>query len=199
MKFRGVKYTGLKDYDKGKFTHLVFSEKVEYLRQRVRFILLRPCKAIVEKAAEKDGHPLGDLGLVLATATCAGISAAGTYLSGQRAPRGQDEAYFTNFIGTYMNPVLQGSNSLGLTWAQWIYREVRCGLAHAYVIENGGIEYEVQTYVEDKSYGPEINPGDLLSDFARGWEKYLGDVEAAGKGAGLGSLFERRFDQVFHD
>lgn len=199
MEFRGVDYSLLKDYDKGKYSHLSFDEKVEYLRARVRFILTDPCRAIVANAVLKDGTPLGNLGLILATAVCAGISAAGTYLKGQRAPRGQDEQYFTDFVRAYMDPLLQKQNSMSVTWAQWLYKEVRCGLAHAFVIENGGIEYEVQTYVADKPYGPEINPSNLLEDFVRGWENYLGDVSKVGRGVGLGAFFEKRFDEVFHD
>ncbi len=199
MEFRGVDYSLLKDYDKGKYSHLLFDEKVEYLRARVQFILTEPCRAIVAKAALKDGTPLGNLGLILATAICAGISAAGTYLKGQRAPSRQDQQYFTDFVCAYMDPVLQNPNSTRMTWAQWLYKEVRCGLAHAFVIENGGIEYEVQNYVADKPFGPEINPSNLLEDFAKGWDKYLGDVSNAGRGVGLGAPFERRFDKVFHD
>ncbi len=200
MEFRGINYSLLKDYDKGKYAHLKFAEKVEYLRARVEFILIEPSRAIVAKAGLKDGTPLGNLGLVLATGLCAGISAAGTYLKGRRAQkRGEDEGFFVDFIRTYMDPVLQSNNSLGTTWATWIYKEVRCGLAHAFVIENGGIEYEVQGYVEEKPYGPEINPSRFLEDFASGWQRYLGDVTKDGQGIGVGSLFEARFDQVFSD
>jgi hypothetical protein len=143
-----------------------------------------------------------NLGLILVSGICAAISAAGTFLKGQRAPRGCDEKYFNDFVATYMDPILQRKqrSRRDQTWIKWLYRDLRCGLSHSFTIENGGIEYQVPKYiVVRRKHGPEINPRHLLRDFERGFHKYLNDVALDGPNKDLGQLFERRFDQIFND
>jgi hypothetical protein len=193
MDIDGVSYTLLKDYDKGKYKHLTFCGKVSYLDARVARILINPCREAMNSESK------GDLGLILATAVCAGISAASTFLHGQRAPRGKDKQYFLKFVRRYMNPVLQNIGPSRKTWATWLYEHVRCGLAHSFAVETGGIEYEVSSYVDLKPYGPEVDPSQLLEDFARGWQAYLRDVRHGGVSSALGASFDCRFSQVFHD
>jgi len=193
MKIDGIQYSLFKDYDKGKYKHLTFSGKVTYLDARVDRILIRPCASAMKTALQTD------LGLILVTAICAGISAASTYLKGQKAPHGKDEEFFLGFVRAYMDPVLQEPAVGSLTWAEWLYKHVRCGLAHNFTIETGGVEYEASSYVELKSYGPEVRPQDLLADFSRGWSRFLDDVIRAGPGQSLGALFVKRFDEVFKD
>jgi hypothetical protein len=140
------------------------------------------------------------LGLVLTTAICAGISAAGTFLAGKRATKsGDDKKFFVSFVTQYMDPVLQRRISSGPTWASWLYHQVRCGLAHGFTIESGGIELGIKGYVAMTQSGPEIDPQGLLDDFAAGWSKYLDDVRIAGEHSGLGTKFSARFRDVFHD
>lgn len=193
MEIDGKSYTLLLDYDRKSYKYLSFAGKVTYMRERVNLILIRPCEEANKTALQTN------LGLILATAICAGISAAGTFLQGQRAPRGQDREYFLAFVRDYMDPRLQNQSSAGISWAEWLYDSVRCGLAHSFVIEVGGIEYELSNYVLERTYGPEINPSLLLADFSDGWSKYLNAVVQDGQGKDLGALFEKRFDEVFHD
>jgi hypothetical protein len=189
----GTKFTLFKDYDKGKFSHLSFSGKVEYLQKRVGKILIRPCREAMRSALKTD------LGLVLATAVCAGISAAGTFLKGCRARRGEDKQFFVEFVTQYMNLAHEKPIPAGTSWPEWLYSHVRCGLAHNFAIESGGVEYEATSYVELKPCGPEISPLELLEDFSRGLNKYFGDVRDDGEANGKGILFKNRFDEVFHD
>ena len=194
MQIDGAEFTLLKDYDKGKFHLLSFEGKIIYLDNRVRRVLVDPCREAMRTALKTD------LGLILATAVCAGISAAGTFLRGRRAKkRGEDRLFFIDFVSEYMALTKQKPEPPGTHWAEWLYSHVRCGLAHNFAIETGGVEYEAKSYTEIKSYGPEISPLELLEDFARGWMSYLEAVRSHGKGVGLGQLFEGRFDQVFVD
>jgi hypothetical protein len=189
----GQEYTLLKDYDKGKYCGLTFPGKVTYLRNRVDFILLHPCKLAMVDA-------MNGQGLILTTAICAGISAASTFLKGMRAPSGSDKEFFMAFVKKYMDKRLQQQISiLRITWADWLYKDLRCGLSHDFTIHRGGIEENPQYIVEHKAYGPEICPSQLLADFARGWSKYLDDVKHDGPTKNLGLLFQKRFDNVFHD
>jgi hypothetical protein len=193
MKIDGTDYTLFIDYDRGKYGKLMFQGKVTYLEARVQRILLRPCMTSMKTILESD------LGLVVPTAICAGISAASTFLNGTEAKRGKDKIFFLGFVKRYMNKILQDNISCGGTWADWMYTELRCGLAHSFAIEKGGVEYEIPGYVEDKRCGPEMKPSKLLDDFSGGWSRYLDDVRTDGPKKGLGQLFETRFDKIFHD
>jgi len=188
----GHDYQLFKDYDTGKFKYLTFEGKIAYLAARVDKILIGPCR----EAMKTSGN---DLGLVLATAVCAGISAASTFYNGRRANPGDDKKLFTDFVMCYMQLPHQKPEPR-MSWVEWLYRDVRCGLAHSFTIMNGGIEYEVSpAYTEIKNYGPEIEPRELLRDFAEGWSKYLSDVKRDGPVQGLGAKFAVRFDQIFYD
>ena len=190
----GHEYFLLRDYDKGKYHNLTFEGKVTYIRKRVEFILLNPCKSAMPNTATSD------LGLVLTTAICAGISAASTFLNGKkRAGPGEDKKYFLAFIKRYMNPNLQKLISGGtVTWAKWLYTDLRCGLSHSFTIHTGGVE-ESAHYLQVTKHGPEICPSLLLADFEAGWIQYLRDVEADGPTKPLGKSFQDCFDEVFHD
>jgi hypothetical protein len=191
-------YTLLKDYDKlaAEYKHLSFGGKVTYLTKRVELILLAPCRTAMARGEVETGG----IGLILTTAICAGISAASTFLQGRRAKlKGEDRSFFITFINGFMNPILQQPISpREKTWADWLYVDVRCGLAHNFTIETGGIE-GVPNLVGVTPYGPGINSKQLLEDFATGWSKYLEEVFRGGQNSGLGKLFEQRFDEIFHD
>jgi hypothetical protein len=195
MKIDGHEFRLLRDYDRGQYKYLSFKGKAEYLENRVKLILIDPCRTAMKAAAVQDAG----LGFILTTGICAMVSAAGTFLMGGRAPKGKDKKSFVDFVHAYMDPDLQDViSSYGMTWADWLYDDVRCGLAHGFVIHVGGIEINAK-YLEIKPCGPEICCQQLLEDFAQGWGRYLVDVRRDGKGIGLGTLFERRFDEIFHD
>lgn len=192
MVIDGHDYRLLKDYDTGNYKHLTFDGRVTYLDARVERILITPCREAMKT-------PGNDLGLVLATAVCAAISAASTFYKGQRAKKtGEDKEFFTDFVTHYMRLAQQRSNP-GASWVEWLYKDVRCGLAHNFTIMSGGIEYEISSYTALKNYGPEINPQGLLEDFAGGWSRYLADVRTDGPAKELGKKFDKRFNEVFRD
>ena len=194
MRIDGTEYALFRDYDCGKYRNLTFSGKVQYLEARVERILISPCRAEVKMLGETNR------GLILVTVICAGISAASTFFNGRQAYGGEGEKVFVDFVKTYMDPILTERRPKGMeSWAQWLYKDVSCGLAHGFTIRDGGFEMELKTYVAVKPYGPEINPGRLLEDLARGWSKYLADVRQGGPGSSLGRRFEARFNRIFHD
>jgi len=189
----GFGFTLLADYDKGKYRHLSFDGKITYLDERVQKILIRPCREAMTSAIQTD------LGLILTTAICAGISAAGTFLRGKRARRrGEDRKFFVGFVRKYMD-VVRVTPRPKAGWANWLYTDLRCGLAHSFTIASCGIEFEAAGYAERKAYGLELNPRELLEDFARAWSKYVDHIRRIGPRHGLGAKFENRFDEVFHD
>lgn len=192
----GWQFKLLRDEDQGNFHRLSFGGKVTYLERRVDGILISPCRvAMVDAIAT-------DIGLILVTAICAGISAAATFLKGTRARRGgEDEQFFADFINQYMHPVLMSPGPTGRSnWAQWLYKDVRSGLAHSFTIESGGMKLQdIGGYVKNDPRRPEIHTPTLLGDFERGWLRYLADVRSGGETSDLGQQFRRRFDEVFRD
>ena len=74
FEIEGKSYTLLRDYDRGKFSSLSFTGKVAYMRRRVQVYLVEPCRAALSEAHENR------LGLVVASAICAGIDAASKFM-----------------------------------------------------------------------------------------------------------------------
>jgi hypothetical protein len=194
MQIDGQEYSLFRDYDQGKFHFLSDAGRVTYLEARVRLILVGPCQSTMKDAQTNY------LGLVLTTAICAGISAASTFLKGRRASKkGEDKQFFVDFVTQYMDAVLISRLPGGHTWASWLYHDVRCGLAHNFTIETGGIEVGLTRYVQITGSGPQIEPQKFLDDFEMGWSKYLQDVRKGGIHSSLGAKFNTRFLEVFHD
>jgi len=71
MQIDGQDYTLFRDYDLGKCHLLSYKGKIQYMDARVRLILIDPCKKSMADAQANY------MGLILTTAVCAGISAAG--------------------------------------------------------------------------------------------------------------------------
>jgi hypothetical protein len=189
----GIDFTLLADYDAGKYRQLSFVGKTTYLHERVQKILIRPCREAMKSSVNTD------LGLILTTGICAGISTAGTFLRGRRAKRpGEDRKLFEALARKYMD-IARVAPRPRVGWVKWLYTDLRCGLAHAFTIQSCGIEFEAKGYAERKSYGLELNPVELLEGFARAVSKYLDDVRRAGPRYGLGAKFENRFDEIFQD
>ncbi len=161
------------------------------MRERVKMVLLDPCRKALDVADEIH------VGLIVPTIICGGISAASTFLNGQSAPGGQDGAYFKSFVLRYMNGSLQNDPGIGGTWADWMYSKLRCGLAHAFTIESGGVETQ-GPYLVPGSPDPKMNLRLLLDDFENGWNRMLDDVVTTPADQ-LAKNFVTRFDRVFQD
>jgi len=194
----GNDYTLYVDYDRGKYIFLDLQGKVTYMRARVERDLVGPCRI-----ALRYQHRVA-VGLLVPGLVCAGVSAAGTFLNGARL-RGRDQALFVNFVRVYMHPDLQRplTNPADLqtaNYADWLYRSVRCGLAHAFALEWGHIENSrLGSYVNISADGqPQINQNALVEDFAAAWNRYLGDV-VGDPASLLAQRFAMRFDAIFHD
>src|ERR1700680_1769539 len=190
----GQNYTLYVDYDRGKFQYLDLAGKITYMRERVDRDLIRPCRLALRYQDRVA------VGLLVPGLVCAGVSAAATFLNGARALRGHDQAVFVDFVRNYMHSDLQRpldnpTDPKVSNYADWLYRYVRCGLAHSFVLEWGHIENShLGAYVTLSASGqPQINQDELVQDFAKGWERYL-DIVAAAPTDPLARKFEHRFD-----
>lgn len=191
----GILHSLFLDENRGRFRYLRFDDKVDWIRARVQLILIDPCREALKEAETNY------LGLVAATAICAGISAAGSFMHGDleqwRGKKVRDSDRFKRFIKTYMTgPKEQMPKKL---WAVWLYSKVRCGLAHGFTIEEGGIDVALDQYVRRQQNGPQMNPNRLLEDFDAAWGTYLDHVRARGPRSALGRRFRERFDSIYRD
>jgi len=196
-------YTLYGDYDRG-YYHLLKSceEKIIYMRARVERDLIKPCRIALRFADCMHVH----VGLLVPTLVCSGISAASTFQNGQEAPKGRDRAYFVGFVHRYMGAIFQDmandpNHPKNDTYADWLYRHVRCGLSHGFRLSWGRIEGRnlgAQILPHPASGEPQIDQHWLLEDFANGWMAYL-TATSAGAGTDIADKFEARFDQLFHD
>jgi hypothetical protein len=191
----GQDYTLYVDYDRGKFRSLDLPGKITYMRERVDRDLLRPCRLALQYQDRVA------VGLVVPGLVCAGISAAATFLNGGRAGK----ASFVDFVRRYMHldlrrTLVNPTDPRVSDYADWLYLYVRCGLAHAFVLEWGHIDNSrLGAYLGLSAAGqPQINQDELVEDFARAWNRYLDEVVAAPTDS-LARKFASRFDAVFHD
>ena len=199
-------FTLLRGADKDKLKKLrTLDGKVRWLKERVKLVLINPFhKALVEDW-EKD-----QLGMFLVSGLCAGISAAATFYKGKSAPKGKDKAYFCEFVSNYIRPFEPelgkrpkvqwiDPNRQPNNWAEWLYLYVRCGLAHAFVIEQGGFHKSLNSLISqaDDPNEPVVAADRLLEAFDKGWSKYLSDVCSDGAASDKGEKFLRRWNELF--
>jgi hypothetical protein len=196
----GHDFTLYVDYDRGNFWRLDFAGKILYMRARVDRDLIRPCRTAIDCQ-----HRVA-VGLLVPGLVCAGISAAATFLNGERAVPRTDQAVFVRFIRDYMHADLRRglrhpTDQRVADYADWLYCYVRCGLTHAFALEWGHIEGAgLGAYIGlSQRAEPQVNQNDLVDDFARAWNAFLDAVAAAPRHDALAQNFARRFDQVFHD
>jgi len=192
-------YTLYGDYDRGHYHLLNLDGKTVYMRERVARDLIKPCRVALRFAG------CLHVGLLVPTLICSGISAAGTFQNGQEAPPRQDRTYFVGFVHSYMDVIFRkpagDPGQPNDTYADWLYRHVRCALSHGFKLGWGRIEgRQLGAHIlpHPVSGEPQIDQHWLLDDFANGWTAYLTAV-SAGTGKDIANKFEARFDQLFHD
>ena len=188
----GMQFTLLRDEDAPNLRKLQTPDgKLKWLEKRVDFALIKPCQKAMREAQDND------LGLVLMTGICAGISAASTFLHGRQPNKqGENKKFFVNFLTHYMDPDLCGQCGTGTTWHNWLYSHLRCSLSHAFVIDRGGFDFDLPAYVNSHCEEPKIDARRFLDDFKAGWKKYLNEIRGP-NATDLRDKFTRRWDELF--
>jgi hypothetical protein len=161
--------------------------------------LIEPCRELLKLSDNIQ------VGLIVSTVVCAGISAASTFQNGRRPIFGREthRGFFLGFVKDYMEPILQQpasdpDNDEVKTLADWIYFGLRNGLAHCFTIEYGGVERGLAKHVVSGTGEPKVDLHLLLADFESGWNRMLDGILATPAGS-LATNFSTRFDEVFRD
>lgn len=179
------KDTYLADYDD--LSNRSVDEKIDWLHKRVAKIFVTP----VQRFISSDNH---DLAIGVMTLICCAIEALGHFKNGRidkNKFKGSDKEDFQEFICKYTPKASTISDEL--------YEHFRCGLAHAFVIEKGGIEGEIEgLYKKEKRKETfyEINPWKLFKLLENGIEKYFKDLRDQQR-TQLRENFLNRFDYSF--
>lgn len=177
--------TYLADHDD--LSNRTIDEKIEWLHNRVMKIFVAPVKRFISN----DNH---DLAIGVITLICCAIEALGHFKNGRTDKnkfRGSDKEDFQEFICKYTPK----ANTISVE----LYEYFRCGLAHAFVIERGGIEGEVDDLykkVKRKQDFYEVNPWKLFELLENGIKKYFENLKDKSR-TQLREDFLKRFDYSF--
>lgn len=192
----GMPFFLLRDHDSENLPKLTFDGKTKWLEARANRVLFEPYKLALERW-EQD-----QLGLILVTGLCAGISASASFLS----PDERDRRAFLIFVKKYMPDSLAQKPGVSMScdgsgaccWGRWLYSCVRCGLAHGFTISRGGFDLGLSQLIDDvQPFEPMVDAKLLWSEFKHGWDNYLAEVRSARESSELGKNFVKRWDELF--
>lgn len=177
--------TYLADYDD--LSDRTIDEKIEWLHKRITKIFIAP----IDRFIKSDNH---DLAIGVMTLICCAIEALGHFKNGRTDKnkfKGSDKEDFRKFISEYIPEAGIISSKL--------YKYFRSGLAHAFVIEKGGIEGEIEgLYKKErrKQVFYEVNPWKLFELLKNGTENYFKNLKDKNR-TKLRKNFKNRFDYSF--
>lgn len=174
------------DRDRAILAKLRFRGRVRWVEQRVRAMLLRPLETLRPTnrgRTEEDVHSL----LAFATLLFDGVESFGGFYAGRRG----DHKTFKTFVRDYMGPEYAARSAS-------LRDDFRNGLAHGFVVKNGGFEFFRGKSIRTGSGGVvEIDPDKLFRDFKRAIRAYFKAVRAGVPTSRIGSAFLSRFHQNF--
>ncbi|MBI2028236.1 MAG: hypothetical protein HYT07_01370 [Candidatus Levybacteria bacterium] len=176
------KYTYLADYDD--MTSLAKGDEIEWMHNRIKKVFIKPTKKFI------DSKNNTELAFGITTLICCVIEALGHFRTGRRSDK-HSEKDFKLFIKEYMPNASRISKPL--------YKYFRSGLAHAFVIERGGIEGEIKGLYESRKRNKvfyEVNPWKLFDILVQGIGKYFANLNNKNRRK-LRKNFRERFEHSY--
>lgn len=164
-------------------------QKAAWFRGRFDKIVIRPLRGV--RVLGDSNEAIWDLNIGVVTIICAAIEALGSFYE----PDFKDRKAFPAFVHQFMNPIYKqmvtGSKK---TYANLLYEQFRCGLAHGLTIEGHEITTRPHQYIKDDNGYVSIDLWSLFDDMRRASQRYLTKVLTD---RDVQDRFVRRFDKLF--
>jgi hypothetical protein len=202
IEIEGMEFTLFYDYDQlrdGKLTKLSEDGKIKWFEFRTEMVFLEPLRKIFNRESvahkELNSSPEADWprAAVMTPAFSIllnGVEALGSFLNYSKTfvhehnrKRGKNYFAFREFIRTYMKDwdvKVQGTSYKSSYLPEILWEHFRNGIAHAFVVEGGGIEYEVDPQRWLIKWGSylEIGPIRFFEDFQKGVTNFFEDANS---------------------
>lgn len=205
IQIEGMRFTGFPGFDAQNLRRLTYDGRVQWLDYRMNLVFLKPFSAIIKK--EKTVY----VWLCVLNLMCSAIEALASFEFD-----GNGKEKFRKFVQRHFkrrwktaklklhDPTL-GRQPVTCP-ADHFYKFFRCGLAHSFCIEWGGIlhrEDGALSYLfEARTGAPGLNslgivPRELADDFLNALNKFFVGLRSGGRRGPRRKIFDRRFEQVF--
>ncbi|MDO8680148.1 MAG: hypothetical protein Q7R30_16625 [Acidobacteriota bacterium] len=183
---------GFLDYDRPHFAGLDAAQRVDYFEKRVRLVVIRPLRRLLDTEIIVDGSSAI---LIFGVSLCCAIEATGHFLTGQTT---KGRYSFDAFVKRYMSRDFSLQLPDGTLYRQALWRHFRNGIAHGFSVKHGGFEGDpTQPYFLVRQIAGheclEINPARFYDDYVSGFDGFLADL----RGAPPGHPTQTRFNDVF--
>jgi len=207
LEIAGLQFTGFPGRDSANLRRLNYSQRIQWLRYRFDLVLMVPFNEL-RRLERPDCY----IWLCIINLLCAAVEALSTFEFD-----GIDRDCFVGFVEKYFGPQFQHStlnlhdprprrHGGALTPAQHLYKYFRCGLAHSFCIEWGGILHREDgapdyLFEADTGLGPDkalgVVPRELVADFLSAADRFFQRLEASDPCDPLAVRFTQRFEEVF--
>ena len=206
FEMQGMKFTGFARLDMDKLVQLDYAGRVNWLKHRFELVFLTPFMRFVGL----DGQDCY-VWLCAVSLLCTAVEALADFEftgSGVQRFSAFIEKYFSSDFksaGLHLDDPRPDRGQVATTPAQHLYKYFRCGLAHSFCIEWGGIlhrEDGAPNYLFERnpmgnlrSLG--IVPRELVSDFLGAVEKFFNSAVSWNAGTPGAQSFNHQFEEVF--
>jgi hypothetical protein len=205
IRIEGMNFTGFPGFDSNNLRRLSYRGRVRWLQYRIRLVFVEPFARLVN--GERDAY----VWLCVVNLLCSGVEALASF---EFQGTGMDR--FKSFVETYFKRTWRTTRlnlhdpmpgrQQAVRPAEHLYKFFRCGLAHSFCIEWGGLlhrEDGAPKYLYEARTRPPgqnslgVVPRELVKDFLRAVDRFIAGAAKAGPRSKLRASFNRRFEQVF--
>jgi hypothetical protein len=177
-------YAGLDDV-----SSMSFTSKLQWFENRFNKVVSQPLHEV--RHIGRSNQAIWDLNLGIVTIICSVIEALGSFYR----PDIKDELAFQAFVTDFMNPRYKDqSQDRNRTYAEILYGQFRCGLAHGFTIEGHEVVTRPDEYIVDEGGYVSIDLWTLFEDLEQAFQAYASRVRTD---AGVAANFEARFEWLF--
>jgi len=205
FEIHGISFSGFARNDLEKLICLDYAGRVSWLKHRFELVFLAPFR----KFLAMDG-PDCYIWLCTVSLLCTAVEALADFEfrgAGMHKFSAFVEKYFSDDFKSahlHLDDPKPGKNAAS-TPAEHLYKYFRCGLAHSFCIEWGGIlhrEDGAPSYLFQRNPIPDRNslgiiPREFVDDFLSAVERFFDSALAWDPGTSSRTKFERQFQEVF--